>query len=187
MKKAVLKILAAAAICFLATAGSAIAEEASHKTHRTLDDPLLDVIDQTLLKKQKGEIQKRYPTMLFKPEMKNKMMAEGALQTPMQNAVQPVMMGIFSNKTSPDKQQDALNKLYEQIVEIQQVFMNQIHAQAPMQNEMRTKMAETFPATRYLQDVFMHRQRERTIAEYHAGAFLMDRMKTKEVPLPSNK
>lgn len=188
MKKFALK-LSAAALCFLATANLAAAASSGHKETRQLDPVLLKTVGQALLERQQVEIEKRYPAMLFKPEMMNKMMGELALQTSMQNAVQPVIMnmvmGILTN--NGQGQQDAVSNfanLREQIVKTQQEAMMNMHAQAPMQSQMREKMVNAIAPTGYLQDIFMPRQKAMTQGEFHAGFFLQEQMKTNPVPLP---
>lgn len=167
-----------------------MAAAASGASHRELDPPLMEVIDQTLQVRQEMELGKRYPTMLFQPEMKAKMMGEGVLQDSMRNAVQPVMMEMLTSGNSQDAQnqwQEVMSRLGKQIGKLQQDAMGQMHAQAPMQNQMREKMVNTFPYTRYLQDIFMARQKPRTIEEFHAGGVVTERMKAKPVPFSSLK
>lgn len=86
-----------------------------------------------------------------------------------------------------EEQLDAMEKLSKQVAQVQQDAMNKVYAQAPMQNQMREKMVSTFPYTRYLQDVFMARQKPRTIADFHAGAVVTSRMMERPVPLPVPK
>ncbi len=194
MKRTVLNI-AVALCCFLAiTVGLAAAEESSAE-HRELDPALMKVIDQTLHERKQREIEKRYPEMIFKQEMMAKMMGEMTLQDSMQSVAKPAIMSMImgaidnnsQNQQKERERQDAMNKLREQVAKIRQDAMDNIHSQAPMLNEMRNKMVSEIPVTRYLQDVFMPRQRDRTIEEFHAGKVVMDRMKKKPVPLPSLK
>lgn len=189
-------VLNAAALCFLTTVSFALPAAAEgNAEHRKLDPSTLKALDQALIARQQAEIEKRYPKMLFKPEMMAKMMGEMALQNSMRNAVQPaimsMIMGMLVENNSPDQQnerQDAMNKLRDDLIKIQQDAMNNMHAQAPMQNQMRAKMVEEIGTqSTYLQYIFMPRQKFRTISEFHSGTFVRDQMKTKAVPLPGTE
>ncbi len=115
----------------------------------------------------------------------------------MRNAAKPAIMSMImgavvdnnsKNQQKEREQQDAMDKLREQVAKIRQDAMDNIHSQAPMQKQMREKMVEASYATpSYLQHIFMPRQKDRTIEEFHSGAFVRDQMKAKPVSLPGTE
>ena len=79
---------------------------------------------------------------------------------------------------------EIIKMINEMIVEMQQQTMNELYAQAPLQNQMRGRMMQEFSSQLYLQNKIQPIMMEQTINS--TKKVLMERMVERPIPLPGN-
>ncbi len=90
------KMISAAVLGLVLAAGSVSAGV-------TVDQSVIQTVDQALLKMQQEMIQKNYSAMLLKDQMRAKMMVERTPQNFMQDSIMPVMMEKMRNQIKPQQ------------------------------------------------------------------------------------
>jgi len=104
MKGMAVRLALAAAFGMVMAAGAALAAGTA-AAPLSVDQSILQNVDQALVKMQQEMIQKNYSAMLLKDQMRGKMMAERTPQNFMQDTIQPVMMQKMRDTIKPQQMQ----------------------------------------------------------------------------------